>query len=71
MSKPAKEIKNYSLKLAELFRAASAAGDLEDLITDWLTPSERKDLWDRGWVLLTVVGLLGVEWALRKKFNLL
>jgi hypothetical protein len=33
--------------------------------------TERKDLWDRGWVLLTVVGLLGVEWALRKKFNLL
>lgn len=33
--------------------------------------TERKDLWDRGWVLLTVVGLLAVEWALRKKFNLL
>lgn len=33
--------------------------------------TERKDLWDRGWVLLTVVGLLGAEWALRKKFNLL
>jgi hypothetical protein len=33
--------------------------------------TERKDLWDRAWVLLTVVGLLGAEWALRKKFNLL
>lgn len=33
--------------------------------------TERKDLWDRGWVLLTVVGLLAIEWTLRKKFNLL
>ena len=33
--------------------------------------TERKDLWDRAWVLLTVVALLAAEWALRKKFNLL
>jgi hypothetical protein len=33
--------------------------------------TERKDLWDRAWVLAAVVALLATEWALRKKFNLL
>jgi len=31
---------------------------------------KRTDLWDRGWLLWAVVGLLGVEWILRRK-NLL
>ncbi len=33
--------------------------------------TERRDLWDRGAVLLAVMGLLTLEWILRKKFNLL
>ena len=33
--------------------------------------AEQKDLWDRWEVLLAVIILLGVEWAVRKKFNLL
>lgn len=28
-------------------------------------------LWDRGWVLLLLVGVLGVEWTLRRRYHLL
>jgi len=33
--------------------------------------TEQKELWDRGWVVLLLVGLLSAEWLIRKYMNLL
>jgi hypothetical protein len=33
-------------------------------------PLEQRDLWHNAWSLLVVVGLLGVEWTLRRRWGL-
>ncbi|MBI3544957.1 MAG: hypothetical protein HY075_16920 [Deltaproteobacteria bacterium] len=54
MSKPTKESRNYAAKLAELFHAVDSLEEMEALITDWLTPAERKDLWER-WCIVDML----------------
>ncbi len=54
MSKGVKESKNYAGKLAELLTAIDSPRELEELITDWFTPAERKDLYER-WCIVDML----------------
>ena len=54
MSKGVKDSKNYSGKLAELLTAVDSPRELEELITDWFTPAERKDLYER-WCIVDML----------------
>lgn len=54
MSKSAKDTKNYSSKLADILLAAGSREEMEELITDWFTPAERKDLWER-WCIVDML----------------
>ena len=46
--------KNHAAQLAELFTATRSAGELQELLTDLLTPAERKDLWER-WCIVDML----------------
>jgi len=54
MSRAARDSKNYSAKLAEIFVSVQSDREMEELITDWLTPAERKDLWER-WCIVDML----------------
>ncbi len=84
--KPDLEFREVSLDKASLRLLASQsaggqylevdeAGRLADLIparrTSTVVPGSIVPLWDRWWALALIVGLLGVEWSLRKRLNLL
>ena len=55
-----------SLGVRELPKLSSLVNDAAMITT---LRSERP-LWDRGFVALLVVGLLGAEWILRRKYDL-
>ena len=42
-----KDSRDYAANLAELFVSVKSAKEMQSLITDMLTPAERKDLWER------------------------
>lgn len=54
MSRAAKDTKIHATKLAELLLEVESVKDMEELITDWLTPAERKDLWER-WCIVDML----------------
>lgn len=54
MSKGSKETKNHASKLAEILLSVETHSEMENLITDWLTPAERKDLWER-WCIVDML----------------
>lgn len=54
MSKVVKDPKNHAQKLVEVLQAAGSPEELEQLITDWFTPGERKDLWER-WCIVDML----------------
>ena len=56
----------YDLRQAHL--VPNAIPDLHETRT---TAGAPEALWDSGWMLATLIGLLGLEWALRKKWQLL
>jgi hypothetical protein len=49
-------------RLPELVRHREAARELS---------RQRRPVWDRGWVMLGIFGLLGAEWWLRRREGLL
>lgn len=43
----AKDSRDHATHLAELLVSVKSAKEMQELITDMLTPAERKDLWER------------------------
>ena len=55
--------------------AANDLRSLPDRVAQWQAEQQLVDkqspLWDRGWLLLLAVGLLGIEWYSRRREGLL
>jgi hypothetical protein len=47
------------------------AREMPERATERVLDRQEVSLWDRSWVLLLAVALLGVEWALRKRFQMI
>ena len=85
VQRPDLEMRSVRLRADELRDLAESTGGrfvrIEDAadLPDWIesaaqTRTERgprRDLWDRWWVMLLLVFLLGTEWALRRRYQLL
>lgn len=54
MSKSVKDTRNHAAKLANLLMSVESEAEMEELISDWLTPAERKDLWER-WCIVDML----------------
>lgn len=47
MSKNEKDLRSHASALAEILMSVDSREEMEDLLIDWFTPAERKDLWER------------------------
>ncbi len=56
---------DYNLNVDELARSLPAR--TQQRVVD----RRERTQWDASWVLLLLVGLLGVEWALRKRWQMI
>jgi hypothetical protein len=58
-------------KMLEIDEADQLVSLIPRKTTTLVLSGEPVELWDRWWTLLALVALLGVEWALRKRYGLL
>jgi len=75
LAQPVDELRALAAQTGGTYLPLEEAGRLPDLIPSAAhTRVEReppRDLWDRPWVLALLVGLLAVEWAVRRRYWLL
>jgi hypothetical protein len=64
----ARETEGAYLTLAEVDRLPEMVGTVREVVEVRLSERER---WDEWWAILVVVGLLGLEWALRRRWEML
>lgn len=68
-------LRDLALQTGGEFLPLADAGSLPDLIKKASqtsrTPGPKQALWDRGWILAVLAGLLSIEWWLRRRNHLL
>ncbi|MFN0134804.1 MAG: hypothetical protein ACKVS9_01660 [Phycisphaerae bacterium] len=58
-------------KFVPIAAAATLPDEIQNASQIRTIPGPRRALWDRGWVMLLIAGLLAVEWSLRRRNHLL
>ncbi len=58
-------------RLARLYDLPELAKTLEARTTQRVIDRREQTQWDKWWVLLLIVGLLGLEWLLRKRWQMI
>jgi hypothetical protein len=62
---------SYGGRYYDVEDALQIADEIEDQTATLVVTGDSETLWDRWWTLAILLGLLGTEWALRKRYRLL
>ncbi|MDJ0976390.1 MAG: hypothetical protein QNJ98_18160 [Planctomycetota bacterium] len=61
----------HDLGALRLYELEDHVGQMQDRRRERILEREDRSQWDKWWVLLLIVGLLGLEWALRKRWQMI
>lgn len=76
LRRDADALKSLATKTGGGYFTLATANEIPDQISSATVTATARDpdpetLWDRGWILLTLAGLLTIEWSLRRAYSLL